>query len=152
MANFNFLWQRTVSLLMWPWLVKMVVRWRLIRWSWYHQVHFPESTEKKQTTTPTGVPCAREEWNLKKTVFYKCLENQDWMSTVWIPIVCMMYPIPTYIFNWLYIFQPCALRHSLTYIHPSMVGMIYPVPTYIFNWHHPIPINTMNIFNWYIFF
>ena len=33
------------------------------------------------------------------------------------------------------IFQPCALRNSPTYIHPSMVGMIYPVPTYIFNWH-----------------
>ena len=74
MANFNFLWHRTVSLLMWPWLVKMIVRWRLIRWSWYHQVHFPEPTEKKQTSTPTALVCEGGMKTEKKLCFINALK------------------------------------------------------------------------------
>jgi len=71
--------------------------------------------------------------------------------------VGMIYPIPTYIFNWhilpillaayiqykytfskIHIPQSCARRahrNPPTYIHPPSVGMIYPIPTYVFNWH-----------------
>ena len=59
------------------------------------------------------------------------------------PSVGMIYPVPTYIFNW-YIFQkctfsqPCARRaqwNSPTYTHPPRFGMLYPIQRYLFNWH-----------------
>ena len=34
MVELSEMWERLTTLLMWPWPVRMVIRWMLIRWSW----------------------------------------------------------------------------------------------------------------------